>query len=195
MLRHRIRDLVAVFGLLALALFTLGASPAVLELRNRIAALEAESGAEFVVVDSSGLEIGLLVGGYSSLVVFKFDNLPVFGIPVRKAGFGPVSTWLWFTSNDCSGTPLLEPTPPSADALLSPLAHILATGKTYLPPETGTQVAAYSVLAGVGSCTSLTTPFVQVFGDAILVPQLEAFVPPFEVVTRAEFLAMQGGGN
>ena len=55
---YKIRHFITMFVLLALPAVTCGVGPVVLDLIERVEVLEAESDAQFLVMDSLGAEVG-----------------------------------------------------------------------------------------------------------------------------------------
>ena len=50
-----------------------------------------------------------------------------------------------------------------------------------------------TVLSWMDGTRCGTTNVTEEYGEAILVSELDDFVPPFQLITRGEFLAMQQG--
>ena len=134
------------------------------------------------VIDDDGAQVGEVISGDTSAirVMFFFDGLRPFSLRVHSLGFASVND-LTFASTDCSGTPLLEPL--NVSEMMGRVTHIPSIGKTYVAPEgPGTLVTLLSRLDSDGSCQPMNSS--PSFGDAVLIPEIEAFVPPFYVVPR-----------
>ena len=103
----------------------------------------------------------------------------------------PPNARVFFSSTDCSGTPLMELIETSDPVILPKVFHDPATGATYLPRVSGgSQVTVQSRLfPGLDEVICVTAEKTATFAPAIRVPQIESFTPPFEVVTRGDLLA------
>ena len=188
-MRYGLRALaVLLFFLATLTIFS-GRTRGTGFLAARVAALEAELNRQPVVIDANGEEVGSVVSALSYVgtsVLFDIEGVPLFVMGVARDGFLPDFSTLVFESIDCTGQPLvLSPGRPHA-----PTVRFEATGEVWV--GAGFQAGdERQVMTGSkrtnGSCGLEQQPRTVV--DAILVPEVQAFTPPFEVVTRGDLLA------
>jgi hypothetical protein len=83
--RYRLSHIALLLVVAGVAAATCGVSPALEQLQQRVAELEAESDAQFVVVDSLGAQVGELLGPVGDDVEVLFD----FGDSRRVTGQRP----------------------------------------------------------------------------------------------------------
>jgi len=191
--RYRVRDFLAAFALLALPALTCGVAPVVLDLIQRVQTLEAESDRTFIFVDAVGTLVGDVIelGNGGGEVLIDREGFPLFRLLINRDRIPGNGGRLYFESSDCSGTPFMSqitfPLPLSFVDDLDPSfpVHIPDLAAT---PISMTSGSARDTDDGCISDvrTDMRVPAIPVFAWG------DEFTPRFRVVTRGEFLAMQG---
>jgi len=190
MSRCKLRHWLAMSALLGLPAFTCGVGPVVLDLQERVAALEDESDSELLVVDSGWIQVGEnadFSNGQPS-VSFDLDGVPLFRLDLTRYAVVGTRSATYFDAPGCNGQPYL----PDSDTRLLPGVFVrtdLATELLVGDQGTAAQfVSVQSRLLANGTCSP------EVRSDILLVPATPAFVwqnkfnPPFRMFTRGEFL-------
>ncbi len=171
--------------------------------QQQLASARSELDMQLVVVDSNGVQVGELTsidGDRRVTVLFDLEGFRPFWVEVRREFLSGSSYYLMFESIDCSGDAFLQPDfrfelftvlwmntdPQSRDPIY--LAD---------PNATPTLRTVGSQSSGSGNCSLPFEP-----RPRTSVPVLPAFIiwqdeftPPFRVVTRREFRAMQAVDN
>lgn len=169
-------------------------------LAERVAALEAVVNEQLVVVDANGSVLGALVNGMdandygsadrlnSGTVALDLEGFPLLPVHVRRNELSGSAAAVWFTSSDCTGTPLFHSEVSgqySAPVLAATI--VIGQGETifYSDLDASPQVVTtHSDLTSAFGCRSNTqsaSPFVPGFRAS-----LQRFTPPYSVVTRGE---------
>ena len=113
MKRYGVPSLVILwFSLAAVLLLTAGRNllgQRVAQLEALVAEQQAELNKQPVVIDANGVEVGTVIGqeGSFPVVLFDFDDLPLFTLELIGDSLRGSESTLSFTSTDCTGTALL----------------------------------------------------------------------------------------
>jgi hypothetical protein len=196
--KYRFRYLIAVGLLLTIPAFTCGVGPILRDLIARVELLEAESDAELVTIDANGVQVGnrTYYESYTAWSLFEHEGIP-FLLRVNRERLSGTSGTLYFESPSCEGQAYITPGP---TVMSSVLPFVAVVGS----PTTPVHVADRNEMPRVVELQSQLTghPYCQRASGVVegipVIPAFtwqDEFTPPFEVVTREEFLAMQEGEN
>jgi hypothetical protein len=171
-------------------------------LQGQIGVLEAESDGELIAIDADGNEIGRvhdILKKELAMSVIALEGIPAFSVSVfRHFIRGSRPEPVYFNSPGCSGIPFF---PSDGSQLLGPTTVSFIseqTGTTFVRDDSAQEIQSPNVQSvwdprsgcfpsGNGGLTFL---------PGFEIPSISAmFTPPFRVVTRGEFLAMQAGEN
>jgi len=187
----QVRRLLPLTVLLATPAATCGLSLAELLLR-----VEAIESSQWIVVDGQGRELGT----YTDAAAQGINKAAAL---IDPEGFEPIrvlvfedelransTSHLWFQTADCSGTPYLEAfenVGGYSPSLLSELFFHSDIGFYAVPEGQEAQIRTMATeVQSNGTCTN--APYAGVFFEAARVDDLDQFVPPFSLVTRAALI-------
>lgn len=193
--RYRVRHFLAVFVLLATPAFTCGVAPAVFDLIERMEAVEAELDAGLIVIDANGVQVGSLVTSLGSRadVSFDIEGFPLFQVSVRRndmTGFSGDD--LFFESTNCSGPPLMVINTTFIQQYS--WVHTIQLNQPIHVPNVETPSISRTIRSRFGQndiCRSGTWALSNLVPAIPVFVWQDEFTPPFRIVTRGEFLAMQ----
>ena len=195
MSRYRIRYFLLAGAVIALPLLLLGVAPALQDLIQRLDLLEAESDTQPIVIDANGVQVGTVTSITKSnlpvAVMIDFEDYPLFTADVTTSTMRGNNGQLYFASSDCTGPPFVSP---RTYILPVPwLSQALPGTPIYVEDRNAEPVVRVlqSRLFPTGVCEA--REFTPLSVPAIPGPNWrDEFTPPFRVVTRREFLTMQG---
>ena len=216
--RYKIRHFATLFMLVSLPTLIIAAGPghhggagqghprlnarvAALEAENealqqQLGLVQAESDRELVVIDSNGVQVGSQVTslGSTPYVLFDVEGVPLFEVRVQKNNLtGQSGDDLFFESSNCSGQPfmVINVTFLVQHTWVSPIE---SNQPIFVPDQSvsSTTRTMFSRLDQDDSCNLGTWSLSNLLPALPVFVWQDEFTPPFRVITRGEFLAMQG---
>ena len=178
-------------------------------LQQQVDSVKAESDGELIVIDANGIQVGtgsVVSDGWTE-IPFGLDGLPPFILRAAKdrvlGDSEPLflsSADLFFEARDCLGPPLMTLRVSGGSPLLLP--HVFVhESRTDIPIHISDQSATRQGRT-LNSAIEFNRPGCSTisYTSGSIVPAINTgiypltdYTPPFTVVSRGEFLAMQGG--